>query len=64
MIDNPENFEVLTSDSEKVNRFALCNSCEKITTMDSISTCDACACPIDYVITYKFKICPLNKWGI
>lgn len=23
-----------------------------------------CVCPIEYVITYKFKVCPLVKWNV
>lgn len=64
MIENVENFNVLTSDQEKQERIALCNSCEKNIDCQGSRLCDACACPIDYVIRYKFKICPLNKWSI
>lgn len=64
MIEDPNNFDIQTSTEEKAKRISLCNSCEKLTMMNDIPTCDACACPIEYVINYKFKICPLNKWGI
>lgn len=64
MIENVENFNILTNNQEKQTRLDLCNSCEKNIEFQDSRLCDACACPIDYVITYKFKICPLDKWGI
>jgi len=65
MIEDPNNFGILTTDDEKTVRLNLCNSCT-MRRIDNIfgDICDACACPIDYVTTYKFKICPLNKWEI
>lgn len=64
MIEDVNNFGIITTDEEKSVRLNLCDSCEMMRT-DSVTgnICDACACPIDYVITYKFKICPLNKWS-
>lgn len=64
MIEDPANFNILTDDVEKQHRLELCNSCEKKISINEVETCDACACPIDYVITYKFKICPLEKWNV
>lgn len=64
MIKDPNNFDILTDDNEKNSRLELCNTCEKNTSTNQGPICDACACPIDYVITYKFKICPLNKWSV
>ena len=64
MIEDVNNFNVLTSDQEKQDRLLLCNSCEKNIEFQDSRLCNACACPIDYVVTYKFKICPLEKWSI
>lgn len=64
MIEDPANFDVLTNDNEKNQRVQLCNSCERKTRIDNDDICDACACPISYVVQYKFKICPLKKWDI
>ncbi len=64
MIEDVNNFGILTDDIEKNHRLTLCNLCEKKTMVSNTFICDACACPIEYVITYKFKICPLNKWSI
>lgn len=64
MIEDPNNFNILTSEEEKQIRQSLCNSCEKNKNTEFDKICDACACPIEYVVTYKFKICPLNKWEI
>jgi hypothetical protein len=64
MIEDPNNFGIMTTHEEEQHRRSLCNLCEKKTLMNDIETCHMCACPIDYVTTYKFKICPLNKWGI
>jgi hypothetical protein len=64
MIEDVNNFGILTDDLEKSQRLALCNTCEKKMKNNEVETCDGCACPIEYVITYKFKHCPLNKWNI
>lgn len=64
MIKDVENFNVITSDQERQARLALCNACEKQTLILGAPSCDQCACPIEYVISYKFKICPLEKWSI
>lgn len=61
MIEDVNNFGILTTDAEKTDRLNLCNTCDM---KKPTNICDACACPIDYVITYKFKICPLDKWGV
>lgn len=64
MIKDPNNFGILTTQEEKQTRNELCLKCEKHTIVMDVPTCDACACPIEYVTTYKFKICPLEKWSI
>lgn len=64
MIENPNNFGILSSEEEKQMRQSLCDKCDKNHLTDFGNICDSCACPIDYVVMYKFKICPLNKWGV
>ncbi len=64
MIEDPNNFYVLTTEEEKQNRQLLCNSCKKRQDTESGQICNLCACPIEYVVTHKFKKCPLNKWEI
>lgn len=64
MIEDPNNFDILTSNEEKQNRQSLCDSCEKNKNTESGQICDLCVCPIEYVVTYKFKRCPLNKWEV
>ena len=64
MIEDVNNFDILTTEEEKQHRFNLCNSCEKLTVIAQVPTCNGCACPIEYVVKYKFKMCPLNKWII
>jgi hypothetical protein len=60
MIEDVKNFGIKTSAEEKANRIALCNACEE----RRDSTCNQCACPIDYVIEYAYKKCPLDKWTV
>jgi hypothetical protein len=64
MIEDVSKFNILTNELEKQQRLGLCNSCENNIELRSGKLCNACACPIDYVITYKFKICPLEKWTV
>jgi len=64
MIEDVNNFNILTSDEEKQQRLLLCNSCEKNQNTDFGNICEGCVCPIEYVVTYKFKICPLKKWNV
>jgi len=65
MIEDPKNFDILTNENEKQVRLNTCNSCEqKEFILQDSFICKACACPIEYVVTYKFKQCPLNKWSI
>lgn len=62
MIKDVNNFNIQTTEEEKQNRLQLCNSCPQKTIIDANEICDKCACPIDYVISQKYKLCPLEKW--
>lgn len=62
MIEDVNNFNVLTSDSEKASRSNTCKMCDESKIIADRKLCMKCACPIDYVVTYKFKECPLGKW--
>jgi len=64
MIEDVNNFGILTTESEKMFRQNLCTNCTENVINDGHATCKQCACPIDYVIKYKFKICPLDKWDV
>lgn len=64
MIEDVNNFNVLTSDSEKVERINICQTCDQKQLVGESELCMECACPIDYVVSYKFKQCPLGKWEI
>ena len=64
MIEDVNNFNVLTSDSEKATRLNICKTCDQNQMIAEGELCMGCACPIDYVISYKFKRCPLGKWEI
>jgi len=64
MIEDVANFDVLTTDLEKNERSALCNTCDENKNVGESPLCIKCACPIEYVVTYKFKACPLNKWTV
>jgi hypothetical protein len=64
MIEDPNNFGILCSDEEKQTRQSLCNTCSNNRITESGNICDGCACPIEYIIMYKFKNCPLNKWEV
>jgi hypothetical protein len=64
MIEDPNNFDILTSEEEKQIRQSLCDSCEKNQDTEFGHICESCACPIEYVTMYKFKICPLKKWDV
>jgi hypothetical protein len=64
MIEDVNKFGIITTDQEKSQRLSMCNSCEKNIEFQGSNLCIACACPIHYVITYKFKKCPVNKWSI
>jgi|APFre7841882793_1041355.scaffolds.fasta_scaffold18109_1 hypothetical protein len=64
MIEDVSKFNVLTSELEKQQRMETCNSCENNIELHSGNLCNACACPINYVVAYKFKICPLEKWTV
>ena len=63
MIEDPNNFGILTSDKEKQQRITLCASCPEKQIVANAETCMKCACPIDYVITYRFKLCPIGNWS-
>jgi len=60
MIADVNNFGIITSDEEKQSRRSLCDACPE----KSSEICQKCACPIAYVVMYRFKICPLDKWGV
>ena len=60
MIADVNNFGILTSDEEKQSRQSLCEAC----TENTLEICQKCACPIEYVVMYRFKICPMDKWGV
>jgi hypothetical protein len=62
MIEDVNNFDILTSEEEKNQRTSLCDSCEKKQLTEFGNICVGCACPIEYVVKYKFKNCPLDKW--
>lgn len=64
MIEDVNNFGIETSEEEKQSRQSLCDTCEHNQIISSAHTCMKCACPIDYVIKYKFKICPIGRWSI
>ena len=64
MIKDVDNFNILTSEEERTIRLSLCNTCENNNLVDNINTCDRCACPIEYVVTYQFKECPVQKWVV
>jgi hypothetical protein len=64
MIEDIKNFDILTTDSEKNERMSLCGVCVENKNINESPVCMQCACPIEYVVTYKFKACPLNKWLI
>ena len=62
MIEDIDNFGILTSDEEKKSRTSLCANCPEQQSIDKVATCMKCACPIEYVITYRFKMCPIGNW--
>ena len=64
MIEDINNFNILTSAEEQLLRKTLCDSCENKRTIESGNICNGCACPIEYVTMYKFKSCPLKKWEV
>lgn len=64
MIEDINNFGIETSEEEKNLRQSLCNSCENNKTIANDNICMACACPISYVVLYKYKKCPIDKWTI
>lgn len=63
MIENVEDFDVLTTQQEKQTRLNTCSECDNNHATEFGRICNACACPINYVITYKFKMCPIGKWS-
>lgn len=64
MIEDVNNFNVLTNDIEKQNRKNLYDNCEHNKETQADRICFLCACPIEYVITYQFKECPIQKWTV
>jgi hypothetical protein len=64
MIEDVNNFGILTSDEEKAARQQLCDACSLNELVSDNQTCQKCACPITYVVKYRFKICPMDKWAI
>jgi hypothetical protein len=52
---------IQTTDTVKRNRSALCEACPE-NKMNVVPTCDKCACPIEYVVNYNFKMCPIGRW--
>jgi hypothetical protein len=64
MIEDVNNFNILTSDSEKATRINICKTCDERQIISDSELCMKCACPIEYAVTYKYKECPLGKWEI
>lgn len=64
MILDPNKFNIPTSAEEKTQREELCYSCAEYTMMNQVPTCNKCACPIGYVVSQKYKKCPLEKWTV
>ena len=64
MIEDVNNFGILTNNEEKQFRLSTCNSCEHNAIINDNPTCMKCACPIEYIITYKFKSCPIGIWKV
>ena len=62
MINDIKNFNIPTTDQEKQERLASCEVCPENTESPFGTICARCACPISYVISQKFKTCPLGKW--
>lgn len=53
---------IQTTAAEKQKRSALCGACPE-NKMNVAPTCNKCACPIEFVINYNFKMCPMGKWS-
>lgn len=64
MIEDVNNFNILTTDSEKAIRMNTCETCDERKIISDSALCMKCACPIEYVVAYKFKECPMGKWEI
>lgn len=64
MIEDVSKFNIPTSLEEEKERLSLCENCENKDNIDGIDVCSFCACPIkEYIIKYKFKLCPIGKWS-
>lgn len=64
MINDIQNFNIMTTNHDRQIRLNLCNDCSENKKINDIAVCFACACPIEYVTTQKYKECPLHKWTI
>lgn len=62
MIEDINNFNIKTTDSERIERINICGNCEENKIIGDDNLCMKCACPIDYVTSHKYKNCPLGKW--
>jgi hypothetical protein len=52
-----------TTEEERQIRLNFCNLCEDNLLIDKIyQTCNLCACPIEFVIRFKFKECLKGNW--
>lgn len=62
MITDINKFNIATDETEMQYRLNLCSQCEQNKENQHSRICFACACPIEYVTTQKYKSCPLGKW--
>ena len=54
--------EIQTTIEEKNRRKSFCDGCDSVVYHDDVATCKECACPIEFIISFDFKTCPIGKW--
>lgn len=64
MITDLEKFNIRTGIDEEQQRVIICTSCPKNSFINNEHICTMCACPISYIITQKYKNCPLGNWKV
>ena len=63
MIKDVEKFNVRTTIDEEQQRVVICSNCPKNIIVNNEYICELCACPMSYIISQKYKECPLGKWS-
>lgn len=63
MIKDIEKFNIATNINEQQLRVTICSSCPHNKFINNEHICEMCACPMEYIVSQKYKECPIGKWS-